>query len=56
MAWTRGTDTTDPGGQAVVAVALLVCRTTCSEIFLLNASGRVGVAVEANLAVVTAST
>ena len=53
MAWLGGTDTTDPGGQAVKATTLFVCRTTCSQSLLLNADGRVGVAVKANLAVIT---
>ena len=53
MAWLGCLDTTDPGGQAVKATALFVCRTTCSQSLLLNAGGRVGVTVKANLAVVT---
>jgi hypothetical protein len=53
MAWLRGSDTTDPGGQAVKGTALFVCRTTCSQSLLLIADGRVGVAVKANLAVIT---
>jgi hypothetical protein len=53
MAWLRGSETTDPGGQAVIATALFVCRTTCCQSLLLKAGGRVGVAVKANLAVIT---
>ena len=53
MAWLGGSDTTNPGGQAVKGTALFVCRTTCSQSLLLNAGGRVGVAIKANLAVIT---
>src|SRR6267154_1211404 len=53
MAWFGGYDTTNPSGQAVKATALFVCRTTCCQSLLLNAGGRVGVAVKADLAVIT---
>ena len=53
MVWIGGIDTTDPGGQAIKATALFVCRTTCLQSLLLNAGGRVGVTVKANLAVIT---
>jgi hypothetical protein len=53
MAWLGGYGTTDPGRQAVKATALFVCRTTCSQSLFLNAGGRVGVTVKANLAVIT---
>jgi hypothetical protein len=52
----RGIDTAGLVGQAVVAAALFVARTTCSKAFLLNAGGRIGVAVKTNLAVVAATT
>jgi hypothetical protein len=51
-----GADTTNPGGQAVIATALFVRSTTCSQSFLLNAGCRVGVAVQANLAVIAEGT
>lgn len=53
MVWLGSSDTTDPGGQAIEATAFFVCRTTCSQRLLLIAGGRVGVAVKANLAVIT---
>ena len=56
MAWLGGGGTTDPGRQAIETGALFVCRTTCSQSLLLNAGGRVGVAVKANLAIITEDT
>lgn len=53
MAWLGSYDTTDPGGQTVIASALFICSTTCSQSLLLKAGGRVGIAVKANLAVIT---
>ena len=54
--WLVGAETTDPGGQAVIGDALFVRRTTGSLSFLLHAGGRVGVAVKADLAVITEDT
>jgi len=52
----RRTDTADLVGQAVVAETLLVSIATCSFSPLLDASGRVGVAVKIELAVVATNT
>ena len=52
----RGTDTADLVGQAVVAETLLVSIATCSNIPLLDAGGRVGVAVKIELTVVATNT
>lgn len=56
MARIRGTDTADLVGQAVVGETLLVSIATCSNSPLLDADGRVGVAVKTDLAVVAANT
>ena len=52
--WIRRTDAAGLVGQAVATEAFLVGVTACSDSFLLNTSGRVGVAVETNLAIVAA--
>ncbi len=52
----RRTDTADPVGQAVVGETLLVSIAICSNSPLLDADGRVGVAVKTDLAVVATNT